>query len=156
MAFTHTIAHHVQRVGGAGGAAFTERDSELPLDGKAEELLRELKRTYCNRTGKSYGRFSEDIGNFPFSSLLKSYCDEKFSFVSFSRKAMQHFKVELERGDAVVDAHLLLTCCYAKKHWPTWITFTCLWLITTKPYISMAICRLKALTCGCRKTPPYG
>ena len=51
MPITHVIAHHAQRPTPTSEANFTQRDSELPLDGKVEELLRELKRTYCNRTG---------------------------------------------------------------------------------------------------------
>ncbi len=108
MAITHVIAHHTLRTTGDGEARFVARDTELPLDGKVEELLRELKRTYCNRTGKSYGQFSEDTGNYPFSGLLKNYCDKSISFASFTRTIMQHFKVELEKDDAVVDAHFLI------------------------------------------------
>ncbi len=108
MAITHVIAHHIQRPHSTAEAKFSRRDSELPMDGKVEELLRELKRTFCNRAGKSYGSFSDDIGNYPFSGLLKSYCDEAIGFPSFSQKATDHFKVEIEKDESVVDAHLLM------------------------------------------------
>lgn len=108
MAITHVIAHHVERLDNNGEARFTQRDSELPLDGKVEELLRELKRTFCNRTGKAYGQFSDDIGSYPFSSLLKNYLAESLTFASFTQQSMAHFKVELEKDEARVDAHLLM------------------------------------------------
>lgn len=108
MAITHVIAHHIQRPHSTAEAKFSKRDSELPMDGKVEELLRELKRTYCNRTGKSYGLFSDDIGNYPFSGMLKNYCSDNMSFASFSQKAVEHFKIELEKDEAVIDSHLLM------------------------------------------------
>ncbi|UTW44362.1 nucleoid-associated protein [bacterium SCSIO 12696] len=107
MAISHAIAHRLERTPGSN-ARCQQRSDELPLDGKLEELLRELKRTYCNRAGKTWGLFSADIGNFPFSGLLKNYCEGGLGFASFSHQAAKQFASQLDSCDAGVDAHLLM------------------------------------------------
>lgn len=108
MPITHVIAHHALRPTPTSEAKFAQRDDELPMDGKVEELLRELKRTYCNRTGKLWGLFNNDLGNYPFPGLLKKYSDEGMTFAGFTQQVVKQFKLELEKDDAVVDAHLLM------------------------------------------------
>ena len=107
MPIHNVIAHRIQRVPGSN-TQFQKRDSELPLDGKAEELLRELKRTYCNRAGKSWGLFSSDTGSYPFPALLKNHCEGNLGFASFTHKAAECLATELDKADAAVDAHLLV------------------------------------------------
>ncbi|MCV6606352.1 MAG: nucleoid-associated protein [Porticoccaceae bacterium] len=107
MPISHVIAHRLQRIPG-GDTQFQSRQNELPLDGKVEELLRELKRTFCNRAGKSWGLFSADLGSHPFPGLLKSHCEDKLGFASFSRKAAELLAEQLGKNDAAVEAHLLL------------------------------------------------
>jgi nucleoid-associated protein len=123
MPISHAIAHHVRRLDTTAEASLASRDTEMPLDGKVEELLRDLKRTFCNRAGKTYGLFSEDIGSFPFASLLANYRDEKIDFAGLTRDTLAHFKVELDKSEAVTDAHLLF---WEERHGDVHHLYVCL------------------------------
>src|SRR5690554_4315678 len=52
--------------------------------GDYEGLHKQMKRLFNSKPGKKYGRFSEDIGESPFSSWLKDYLEDKQSFASFT------------------------------------------------------------------------
>jgi len=108
MALSHLIAHNVSRPTGSGEARLQQREAELAISGKEDELLRELKHAYIGKAGKAYGQFSEDTAEYPFSQWVQEYLEEKIPFASFSHKALQHFKLALEQSECELDAYLLV------------------------------------------------
>jgi nucleoid-associated protein len=107
MALSHLIAHHISRPTGSGDAHIQQRESEMGVSGKEEELLRELKHSYIGKAGKAYGQFSEDSAEHPLRQWLQEYLDEKIPFSSFTHKALQHFKLGLEQSECELSAHIL-------------------------------------------------
>lgn len=44
--------------------------------GDYEALHKQMKRLFNSKPGKKYGRFSEDLGECPFSAWLRDYLEE--------------------------------------------------------------------------------
>ena len=106
MALSRIIAHRVQRQDPATAATLILCDHCWAQNGRIEECFRELKHGMIKRLGKEYGRFSEDSASHPMSSWLQEYTDDKLSFESFTKKAMAHFKTELDGTEEVLDGFL--------------------------------------------------
>jgi len=106
MALLHIIAHRIQRIEPTSAATIHFRDSCWTQDGRIEECFRELKVSVIKRFTKDYGRFSDDVGSHPLSSWIKNFTEEKMGFDSFSKKAMEHFKVEIDKSETLIDGFL--------------------------------------------------
>jgi len=107
MALTSIIAHRIERSSPTALANLTLRASPWALDGRIEECFRELKHGVLKRTGKDYGRFSDDRANFPLSGWLDEHLANKLSFESFSEKSMQHLKIEIEKSEVPFDGFII-------------------------------------------------
>ncbi len=108
MALKQFIAHRLDRHTEGATAVVTESKSTLAVDGRADELLRELKQVYVGKAGKSYGQFSVELGDYPLSSWIKEYLAERLGFASLSQKLMQHAKLELEQSSVCGGGYWLL------------------------------------------------
>lgn len=106
MALLNIIAHRIQRLEPANASTIHFRDSCWTKDGRIDECFRELKVAVIKRFTKDYGRFSDDIGSHPLSSWIKDFKEEKMGFDSLSKKAMAHFKVEIDKSDTAIDGFL--------------------------------------------------
>ena len=106
MAISHLIAHRLQRMAPSSPATLSLRDKELVRDGKVDECARELKLSFIKKLGKIHGRFSNDAANHPLSTWLNECIDEKMSFVSLTQHAMKHFKLELDKTEALLDSYI--------------------------------------------------
>jgi len=106
MAFTHTIAHRIQRTQPTASAHLQLRPDIFSANGKLEELAYELKVNFIRKGGKFYGRFSAETVDFPFSSWLKEYREERLGFESFTHKAMKHFASAIEKTENMLDAYV--------------------------------------------------
>ncbi|MFT7491339.1 MAG: nucleoid-associated protein [Pseudohongiellaceae bacterium] len=107
MALLNFTAHRIHRLDPHNAATLHLRDSCWLSDGKIDECFRELKVSVIKRFTKDYGRFSSDLGNYPLSSWIKDFTEEKMGFESFSKKAMAHFKVEIDKTEILIDGFLL-------------------------------------------------
>lgn len=107
MPIAHFIAHRVLRPSPTSAVELRQRDSEISLTGKAEELCRELKNTYVRKAGKSYGGFSEDTAEFPLAAWLRQYLEEQIPFTSFCNNALKHLKLQIEKTEAPLDNMVL-------------------------------------------------
>lgn len=107
MALTSIVAHRIYRHSPSSSFALQLRDELFDIHGKLEELAYEVKTQFIRKGGKTYGRFSEDIGEYPLPAWLGDYRDERLSFLSFTQKAMQAFQQALEKADSLLDAYLL-------------------------------------------------
>lgn len=106
MAFSCIIAHRIQRIQPTQSAQLQLRPEIFTIHGKLEELGYELKVNLIRKGGKFYGRFSSETVEFPFSSWLKEYREERLSFESFTHKAMKHFAHALEKTESILDAYV--------------------------------------------------
>lgn len=76
--------------------------------GDYESLHRQFKRLFNARPGKAYGRFTEDIGNHPFSSWLREYLEQRQDFERFSGRVLEHWQDLVAAQQAELDSPLLL------------------------------------------------
>lgn len=106
MAFSHIIAHQLERSSPTGPLGIKKRAELFSSNGKIEEIARELKHTYIKKSGKAFGRFSSDTAAHPLSQWLREYREDKLSFSSFSHTCLNHLKLEIEKTEAVLYAHL--------------------------------------------------
>lgn len=106
MALTSIIAHHIYRINPSESPSIQTRAESLTLNGKLEDLAYELKTQFIRKGGKSYGRFSDAIGEYPLPAWLKDYRQERMGFTSFTQKAVQHFHQLLETTESPLDSYL--------------------------------------------------
>ena len=76
--------------------------------GDYEMLHKQMKRLFNSKPGKKYGRFSEDIGEHPFSAWLKDYMEEKQSFGALTERLYGHFRDMLDSAQEEFSGHLML------------------------------------------------
>lgn len=107
MPVTHFIAHRLVRSSPTAAVELRQRESEISLNGKAEELCRELKNTYVRKAGKAYGCFSDDNAEFPLAAWLRQYLEEHIAFSSFCNNALKHLKLQIEKTEAPIDNMVL-------------------------------------------------
>ncbi|WP_075185395.1 nucleoid-associated protein [Teredinibacter haidensis] len=108
MSLTHFIAHRVQRLSPSESCKLQLRSEPFGLNGKIEEIFRELKQSYLKRLGKQYGRFSEDIGQFPLSSWLTELLEDKMAFASFTENLMKHLNTTFDSGEFALEGHFFI------------------------------------------------
>lgn len=108
MSLSHLIAHHISRPTGSGEARLQQRDTEMAISGREDELLRELKHSYIGKAGKAYGQFTDEAGDFPLRAWVQEFLEEKIPFASFSHKILNHFKLALEQSECELEGHLLV------------------------------------------------
>ena len=106
MAIKHLITQQIVRLPDTE-AKLSKRSQELPLDGKSEELVRELKQVMIGKGGKSYGQISIDCGDFPSGGWLKNWLEEKLGFVSLCDKLGGQLASCLDQQLAEIDAYLV-------------------------------------------------
>ncbi|RYY76409.1 MAG: nucleoid-associated protein [Gammaproteobacteria bacterium] len=106
MAFSHIIAHRIQRMQPNASASLQLRPDVFGVNGKLEELAYELKVNFIRKGGKFYGRFSAETVEFPFSSWLKEFREERVGFESFTHKAMKHLSYAIEKTENAFDGYV--------------------------------------------------
>lgn len=106
MALVSIITHRITRSAPGGAVTTQARTDAFNISGKLEEFIYELKSQFIRKSGKSYGRFSSETADFPVSAWLQEYRAERLGFASFTQKAMQHYKAEIEKIESLVDAYV--------------------------------------------------
>lgn len=106
MAITALVAHRIYRHSPGTAFELQLRGEPFITNGKLEELAYELKAQFIRKGGKSYGRFSDELGEFPLPAWLKDSREERLSFLSFTHKAMQQFQHALESAESLLDAYV--------------------------------------------------
>lgn len=106
MALTAFIAHRIYRHSPEGSVSTQLRPDVLPINGKLEELGYEMKTQFIRKGGKNYGRFSGELGEFPFPAWLGDYRAGRMSFTSFSEKSLQQLAQLLEATPSLFDAYV--------------------------------------------------
>ncbi|AZR42299.1 nucleoid-associated protein [Marinobacter salarius] len=76
--------------------------------GDYEALHKQMKRLFNSKPGKKYGRFSEDIGESPFSSWLKDYREDKQSFASMTDRLFGQWQELLNSAQEEFEGHLMI------------------------------------------------
>lgn len=107
MAITALVSHRIFRRSPDTAFELKLRNETFELTGTLEELAYELKAQFIRKGGKSYGRFSDEIGEYPLPAWLKDAQEERLSFLSFTHKAMQQFQHSLEGAESLLDAYVV-------------------------------------------------
>lgn len=107
MAISSIVVHRIYRHSPGDAFALQLASAAFPINGKLEELAYELKTQFIRKGGKSYGRFSDETGEFPLPGWLRDYRAERLSFLSFSHQAMRQFQQSLENAESLLDAYLI-------------------------------------------------
>jgi nucleoid-associated protein len=76
--------------------------------GDYESLHKQMKRLFNSKPGKKYGRFSDDIGESPFSSWLKDYLEDKQSFNSVTDRLFNQWQELLTSCQEEFQGHLMV------------------------------------------------
>lgn len=106
MAISAIVAHRIYRHSPGSAFEVQLRDELFATNGKLEELAYELKAQFIRKGGKSYGRFSDEIGEFPFPGWLKDNREGRLGFLSFTHKAMQQLQLTLEKAESILDGYV--------------------------------------------------
>jgi len=107
MALTNCITHRISRQGTETPVELQLREQVMAVNGRLDELVRELKHAYVGKAGKLYGQFNTDLDKSHVSQWLRESSEEKLSFERFTIKATESLKTLLEDTDLVPDAHIL-------------------------------------------------
>ena len=76
--------------------------------GDYEGLHKQIKRVFNSKPGKKYGRFSEDLGECPFSAWLKDYVADKQSFHALTDRLFGQWQELLNGCQEEFDGHLMI------------------------------------------------
>lgn len=107
MAIKQLIAHRLCKTSPTSPSSITLRKEPLNLDGRAEELCRELKNTFIRKAGKVYGGLSDQSAEFPIKSWLTQYIEEKIGFPTLCANVLQQLKLQLDKTESVLDSHVV-------------------------------------------------
>jgi len=106
MALTSIIAHQIFRTSPSDQVSARLRDQAFATSGKLEDLAYELKSQFIRKGGKSYGRFSSDLGEAPLPAWLQSFRQERMGLVNFTHKAVQHLQQLLDSTSSLFDSYV--------------------------------------------------
>ncbi|HVL00081.1 MAG TPA: nucleoid-associated protein [Dongiaceae bacterium] len=101
------IAHQIDRHNGAEPASVSFRDSPIPIDDHASQLLNELKQVFATRTSKRYGHFDAARSDNPLPGWLRDLLKQQLPFAGFSRRLAEHFVTLLDAVEVPFAGHLL-------------------------------------------------
>ncbi|WP_370980053.1 nucleoid-associated protein [Agaribacterium sp. ZY112] len=77
------------------------------IDGRVDELFRELKQQLIKRSGKLYGRLSDDSARHPTAAWIKDWREGKQSFNSLCKKLMQQLKTEFDESESLFESFVI-------------------------------------------------
>lgn len=108
MSIVNALVHRVERGTPGEPMLLNAGADSLPVNGKVEDLLRDLKNCYVGKAGKSYGQFSPEYAEHPTSNWLREHLEGKLGFASFNEKLLQHFKAIIEDSEVSFSGQLLV------------------------------------------------
>lgn len=108
MALIKLIAHAVSRPQTTAQTQLSLRDEELDVNGITEELFHDIKQNMLKRSGKEYGRFSDQTVDYPCGSYLKQCLEGKMGFVSMSKKIAAQFQNEMDKLEVAFEGYLFI------------------------------------------------
>ncbi|SFE25006.1 nucleoid-associated protein [Marinobacter sp. DSM 26671] len=83
-------------------------DSLREPGGDYEGLHKQMKRLFNSKPGKKYGRFSEDLGECPFSAWLNDYLEDKQTFSAMTDRLFGQWQELLTDSQEEFDGHLMI------------------------------------------------
>ncbi|SFM40587.1 nucleoid-associated protein [Marinobacter zhejiangensis] len=89
-------------------AGLSSGESLTDPGGDYEVLHKQMKRLFNSKPGKKYGRFSEDVGEHPFSSWLKDFLEDKQTFSSLTDRLFGQWQELLTGSPEEFHGHLML------------------------------------------------
>lgn len=108
MTIVNAAVHRLERGGATESLQLNVASEPLPVNGKVEDLLRDLKNCYVGKAGKSYGQFSSQYTDHPASSWLREHLEGKLGFASFNEKFLQQLKHLIDDSEVSLSGQLLM------------------------------------------------
>lgn len=100
----NVIVHSLNKVG--GGFLVDDRKEVLEIGVTVQRLIDQLAKIYAAKTGKSHGRFEDDVDNYPISKFLESYYTTGVSdFVGTTLQMVENLKKSAQ-GTASTGGHV--------------------------------------------------
>jgi nucleoid-associated protein len=93
---THCIVHRLDKVQHERVATVVLREQESAVNPSMQRLVDHLQKQYGGRVGKGYGRFEEDVDEYPTQRYLRLYLDGQLDFVAMTHRLMQHLRYRAE------------------------------------------------------------
>lgn len=107
MTIASVIAHRLIKSAPSSACEIKLRSETLPLNGKTEELCRELKNSFVRKAGKMYGCISDNSAEHPIKPLLLEYLEDKINFASLCAKLLTQLKLHIDQGETTIDSHVI-------------------------------------------------
>ena len=100
----NVIVHSLNKVD--GGFVVDDRKEVLGVGVTVQRLIDQLAKIYAAKTGKSHGRFEDDVDNYPVSKFLEAYYTEGTSdFVATTLQMVESLKKSAQ-GTASTGGHV--------------------------------------------------
>lgn len=100
----NVIVHSLNKV--EGGFVIDDRKEILDVGNTVQRLIDQLAKIYAAKTGKSHGRFEDDVDNYPVSKFLEAYYIEGSSdFVTTTLQMAESLKKSAQ-GTASTGGHV--------------------------------------------------
>ncbi|MCP5162962.1 MAG: nucleoid-associated protein [Hahellaceae bacterium] len=107
MAIKSLIINKVSRWQDDQPATLTLRDTPLESNADYEALLSQEKKLFNAKPGKKYGRFSDEVADYPFSRWLSESLENKMSFTRCCEEFTGLFKQLLDASQVSTEGYLM-------------------------------------------------
>lgn len=105
MPIVNFITHHITKDSSKPAAILDTMSDAVEIDDTYQQLFNKIKQIFIQRSGKRYGRFSDE--NLQAKGLTINWLEEKHSFVSWSKKIGQLLSEKLDNTEHEIDGYLL-------------------------------------------------
>lgn len=104
----HTVVHLLIKER-HGSASIKLRSQENVVDQHVQRLIDVIYRKYRLQAGKSYGRFEDDIDNYPMQTMMTDYIAAKDNFYVSSCRMMKHLAERAQRQQMTTGGYVLFS-----------------------------------------------
>lgn len=107
MPIRNAVMHFIDKKPDGSPACLHLASSTLPDSAAIENLVHDVNDGYNAKTGKGWGYFEPASGAYPLSGWLSEWFVEGFSFIDFTRTAIEHLTKLMEESNLSVGGHVL-------------------------------------------------
>lgn len=108
MPVRNAVIHQIDKKPDGSPAVLHLASQPLPAHSQAiESLVFDLNGTYNTKTGKGWGYFQQASGAFLLSGWLEEWFLQGFSFIDFTRTAVEHLTKLMEESNLSAGGHVL-------------------------------------------------
>lgn len=102
------IVHKLNKEQHQRTASVELRSNTLAVNSTTRRLIESLHGLYSSRANKGYGRFEDNVDEFPTQKYLQRYINNEVGFVEFSTSLMDHLKERIAREQLAKGGYVLV------------------------------------------------